>query len=169
MVEIEKLELKEWYSCLKPYQSKIIKELVYKYGEEKAAEMWLNKYASKPRRVLGSDESNGKMGFVRSYRLVDKNVYDLKEFNKSDVTDYWSKLKKQLNMFICGHPDYEQEREQLLKIGSPIGLGGVTFLANLISPVIGLATEILIPAIALFLHTTAKIGVKAYCDGISFD
>ena len=40
MIEIDDLSLNEWYACLKPYQKVVIEQLVSKYGEEKAAELF---------------------------------------------------------------------------------------------------------------------------------
>lgn len=48
--------------------------------------------------------------------------------------------------------------------GKSIGLGSVTALSNWLSPIIGMTPAILVPAIILILHTTSKMGVKAYCS-----
>ena len=42
MIEIENIPLEDWLKPLKPYQRNTIEQLVAKYGEEKAAEEWIN-------------------------------------------------------------------------------------------------------------------------------
>ena len=59
---------------------------------------------------------------------------------------------------------YEKEQKKFLAAGKSIGLGSVTALSNWLSPIIGMTPAILVPAIILILHTTSKMGVKAYCS-----
>lgn len=65
---------------------------------------------------------------------------------------------------ICGHPDYDKEQQKFLAAGKTIGLESVTALANWLSPIVNMAPVILVPALVLVLHTTAKMGIKAYCS-----
>lgn len=145
MIEIENLSLDEWYSCLKPYQKTSIEQLVAKYGEEKAAEEWLMSRGPMQTATFGGSQANAE-----------------------NAPKYWDRLRSEIDKLICGHPDYKKEQEKILAAGKSIGLGGVTTLANWLSPLIGMSPALLTPAIILILHTMAKMGVKAYCATKTF-
>jgi hypothetical protein len=140
MIEIEDLSLDEWYKCLKPYQSSIIRQLVDNLGEEKAAEEWITAMGPLQTATFGGDPSS-----------------------KVDQKSYWNRLKEEFDKFICGHSAYENEHEKFLSTGKLLGTGAVTSIATWLSPSVGLSPTILVPAILLLLHTTAKISVRAYC------
>ena len=140
MIEIENIPLEDWLKPLKPYQRNFIKQLVAKYGEEKAAEEWIN--------------ARGPMQTV-TFGGVTEDINNKK--------NYWNKLRNEFDKLICGHADYQNEHDKFVNAGKPIGLGAVTYIADWIAPAVGMSTAILIPAIALVLSTTAKMGVKAYC------
>ena len=141
MIEIDDLSLNQWYACLKPYQKVVIEQLVSKYGEEKAAEEWLTARGPIQTATFGGSQTN-----------------------TAEAQNYWSRLKDEFDKLICGHPDYEKEQKKFLAAGKSIGLGSVTALSNWLSPIIGMTPAILVPAIILILHTTSKMGVKAYCS-----
>ena len=140
MIEIENIPLEDWLKPLKPYQRNFIKQLVAKYGEEKAAEEWIN--------------ARGPMQTV-TFGGVTEDINNKK--------NYWNRLRNEFDKLICGHADYQNEHDKFVNAGKPIGLGAVTYIADWIAPAVGMSTAILIPAIALVLSTTAKMGVKAYC------
>ncbi len=146
MIEIDNLSLNEWYTCLKPYQKATIEQLVAKYGEEKAAEEWLNARGPMQTATFGGAQ-----------------------VEPGNTPNYWNRLRTEIDKFICGHPDYEKEQENFLAAGKSIGLGSVTALASWLSPIIGMSPTILVPVIILILHTMSKMGVKAYCSTKSFD
>lgn len=146
MIEIENIPLEEWLKPLKPYQRNFIEQLVAKYGEEKAAEEWIN--------------ARGPMHTV-TFGGVAEDVNNKK--------NYWNRLRNEFDKLICGHTDYQDEYDKFVAAGKPIGLGAVAYIADLIASAVGMSTAILIPAIALILSTTAKMGVKAYCATKQFD
>lgn len=146
MIEIENIPLEDWLKPLKPYQRNIIKQLVAKYGEEKAAEEWIN--------------ARGPMQTV-TFGGVTEDINNKK--------NYWNRLRNEFDKLICGHADYQKEHDKFVNAGKPIGLGAVTYIADWIAPAVGMSTAILIPAIALVLSTTAKMGVKAYCATKQFN
>ena len=146
MIEIENIPLEDWLKPLKPYQRNFIKQLVAKYGEEKAAEEWIN--------------ARGPMQTV-TFGGVTEDINNKK--------NYWNRLRNEFDKLICGHADYQNEHDKFVNAGKPIGLGAVTYIADWIAPADGMSTAILIPAIALVLSTTAKMGVKAYCATKQFN
>ena len=146
MIEIENIPLEDWVKPLKPYQRNFIKQLVAKYGEEKAAEEWIN--------------ARGPMQTV-TFGGVTEDINNKKK--------YWNRLRNEFDKLICGHADYQNEHDKFVNAGKPIGLGAVTYIADWIAPAVGMSTAILIPAIALVLSTTAKMGVKAYCATKQFN
>ena len=146
MIEIENIPLEDWLKPLKPYQRNFIEQLVAIYGEEKAAEEWIN--AREPMQTVTfggvTEDANNK-----------KN--------------YWKRFRNEFDKLICGHTDYQDEHDKFVAAGKPIGLGAVAYIADWIAPAVGMSTAILIPAIALILNTTAKMGVKAYCATKQFN
>ena len=146
MIEIENIPLEDWLKPLKPYQRNFIKQLVAKYGEEKAAVEWIN--------------ARGPMQTV-TFGGVTEDINNKK--------NYWNRLRNEFDKLICGHADYQNEHDKFVNAGKPIGLGAVTYIADWIAPAVGMSTAILIPAIALVLSTTAKMGVKAYCATKQFN
>ena len=146
MIEIENIPLEDWLKPLKPYQRNFIKQLVAKYGEEKAAEEWIN--------------ARGPMQTV-TFGGVTEEINNKK--------NYQNRLRNEFDKLICGHADYQNEHDKFVNAGKPIGLGAVTYIADWIAPAVGMSTAILIPAIALVLSTTAKMGVKAYCATKQFN
>ena len=146
MIELENIPLEDWLKPLKPYQRNFIIQLVAKYGEEKAAEEWIN--------------ARGPMQTV-TFGGVTEDINNKK--------NYWNRLRNEFDKLICGHADYQNEHDKFVNAGKPIGLGAVTYIADWIAPAVGMSTAILIPAIALVLSTTAKMGVKAYCATKQFN
>lgn len=143
---IDKISIEDCYAILKPYQQRIIKELVTKYGEEGAAERWIN--------------SKGAGNTVTFGGLQQENPQQ---------DDYWSRLKVEFDKFLCGHPDYEVEREKLVGTGKAIGLASVAGISSWLGPLIGVSPVLLVPSIALLLTTTSKMGINAYCSVKTFE
>ena len=146
MIEIENIPLEDWLKPLKPYQRNFIEQLVAIYGEEKAAEEWIN--------------ARGPMQTVTFGGVTE---------DANNKKNYWNRFRNEFDKLICGHTDYQDEHDKFVNAGKPIGLGAVTYIADWIAPAVGMSTAILIPAIALILNTTAKMGVKAYCATKQFN
>ena len=146
MIEIENIPLEDWLKSLKPYQRNFIEQLVAIYGEEKAAEEWIN--------------ARGPMQTVTFGGVTE---------DTNNKKNYWNTFRNEFDKLICGHTDYQDEHDKFVAAGKPIGLGAVAYVADWIAPAVGMSTAILIPAIALILNTTAKMGVKAYCATKQFN
>jgi VIT1/CCC1 family predicted Fe2+/Mn2+ transporter len=141
MIEIENLSLEEWLSCIKPYQKAIINQLVDKYGEEKAAKIWLISQGPLQTAKFGGNQMTSEKSIK-----------------------YWDRLKNEIGKFICGHPDYEDERKKFLSGGKLITIGSVTGIANFLGSLLGITPAIILPSLLLLLHTVTKMGIKAYCS-----
>lgn len=146
MIQLENFNLDTALTKLPTYQSKTINTLIGLYGEEKTAEIWIN--SNGPKEISHNGGEN---------QLVVKQP------------SYWNRLKDQFNMFLCGGTDYVDERKQAKAISEAGAAGLSTYLAQLISPIIGLSVPILVPAILLLLHLAAKMGIKAYCALYGFN
>lgn len=146
MIEIGNIPLEDWLKPLKPYQRNFIEQLVAIYGEEKAAEEWIN--------------ARGLMQTVTFGGVTE---------DANNKKNYWNRFRNEFDKLICGHTDYQDEHDKFVAAGKPIGLGAVAYIADWIAPAVGMSTAILIPAIALILNTTAKMGVKAYCATKQFN
>lgn len=145
-LSIEKITTEECYASLKPYQRAIIEKLVAKYGEEGAAEQWLTSRGPCQTSTFGGSPQE-----------------------QTQPLSYWSRFKTEFDKFICGHSDYDKEREKFISTGKPLGLAGVTGISTWLGPLIGISPVLLVPAIALLLTATSKMGVKAYCATKSFE
>lgn len=143
---IEPITIEDCYASLKPYQRLTIEKLVSKYGEEGAAEQWLTARGPCQTSIFGGSPQE-----------------------QTQTMSYWSRLKNEFDKFICGHPDYDKEREKFVTTSKPLGLAGVTGLSTLLGPLIGMSPVLLVPSIALLLTSASKMGVKAYCATKSFD
>jgi hypothetical protein len=141
-VEIPNYELEDWLSVLKPYQKNIVSQLVSEYGEEKTIEKWLT--------------ASGPTGTV-------------KFGGDGNMKPFLDKYKNEINKFICGHPDYNNERTQLGEENETIKTIIVSSISSLIGSKLGVAAAVLAPAIVLSLYIAGKMGVKAYCSGILFE
>ncbi|MBJ2189722.1 MULTISPECIES: hypothetical protein [Duncaniella] len=145
-LEIENITLEDCYSILKPYQRRIVEKLVEKYGIEGAAEKWL--------LAKGPCQTSTFGGVTQ----------DDKQQN-----DYWSRFRYEFDKLLCGHQDYEIEREKFVGTSKTIGLAGITAISTWIGPLIGLSPVLLVPSVALLLTTISKMGIKAYCSIKSFE
>ncbi|MDE6650722.1 MAG: hypothetical protein K2K45_12420 [Muribaculaceae bacterium] len=145
-LSIQPITIEECFASLKPYQRGIIEKLVAKYGEEGAAEQWITSQGPCQTSTFGGSPQE-----------------------QSHAPSYWSRFKAEFDKFICGHPDYDKEREKFVSTSKPLGLAGVTGISTWLGPLIGMSPVLLVPAIALLLTATSKMGVKAYCATKSFE
>lgn len=145
-LSIEPIAIEDCIASFKPYQRKLIENLVAKYGAEGAAEQWLTSRGPCQTSTFGGTPQE-----------------------QNQTPNYWSRFKEQFDKFICGHPDYDKERAAFISTGKPLGLAGVTGIATWLGPIIGMSPIILAPAVALLLTVTSKMGVKAYCVTKSFE
>ncbi len=141
-MDIPNYELNEWLQVLKPDQSEKIKQLVKNVGVEKAVDEWLLNGESLPITKSFGDDKNDK-----------KDLYKVIENYKNEITK-----------FICGHPDYDELREEFKKITE----SAKEFLISSLSAIIGfklaIPASILAPAIILSIYGACKMGVNIYCS-----
>lgn len=145
-LSIETISIEECYASLRPYQRILIEKLVTLYGEEGAAEQWLISRGPCHTSTFGGSPQE-----------------------QTHSVNYWSRFKVEFDKFICGHPDYDNEREKFITTGKPLGLAGVTGISTWLGPLLGMSPVLLVPSIALLLTATSKMGIKAYCATKSFD
>ena len=143
-MDIPNLELDEWIDVLKPYQKKIVIELVDKYGIEGAIDRW----------TISSGPTN-------TVKFGGEKDVDKKKFS--------DRYKTEINKFLCGHSDYLEYRSEFLKHNEAIKLGIVSTIASIISPKLGVAGTALAPLIVLSLSLFGKMGMNAYCSAIVFE
>lgn len=139
--------LEEIYASLPSYQATAIKQLVERYGEEKAAEFWLDNVGPKQTSHFGGDGTS----------LV------------SQSPSFWNRCKTELDKLICGHSTWEEEHKKYLTAGKAITIGSATAIATALAPVVGLSVVVLTPAVELLLHSIGKIGFRAYCANKTFE
>lgn len=143
-MEVPNYKLNEWLEVLKPYQSEIVQQLVDKYGVEEAIDKWI--LAKGPMNMVkfGGSGEEGREKFTQRY-------------------------KNEINKFICGHPDYSEYRCEFGKINESAKTIIVSSLSSFIGSQLGVSGAILAPIIVLSLYLAGKMGVKAYCSGLTFE
>lgn len=88
---IEQHTIEEWLSDEKPYMRRIVGRLLEGHSEEETAKILLS--------LKGVENTKSFGGFATQ--------------RADDV--YWTRFKKEFDMFICGHPKYQQLRDDILK------------------------------------------------------
>ncbi len=139
MKNIEQISLNDWLLELKPYQRISIQSLIEKYGEEEAAEKW----------ITANGPSNNMPFGGESIR---------------DTKPFFDRVKTEFNKFICGHPDYEEDRRKLNAESPIVKSIYISVISGALGATLGFAASLLAPAIAVLLGTIGKIGLNAYCE-----
>lgn len=143
MKNIEKITLEDWLAELKPYQRDSIVVLIQKFGEDKAAEIWIT--------------SNGPSNIVQFG-------------GDSQVSQpFFENFKTEFKKFICGHPDYEVYRKKLDSELPIINAIYISTIAGAIAVTLGFAASLLAPAVAILLSSMGKMGINAFCTGFAVD
>lgn len=148
MNEIEIYELEDALASLPAYQSSTIEKLIEKNGVEKAAEIWLESMGPKETKHFGGE-------------IVPVD-------NKSSLS-LAKKCKFQLDMLLCGHPDYQEEYQKFIGQGKAITIASATLIAEWLAPIVGISIVLLNPFVLLILHTIIKMGLKTYCMTKNFN
>lgn len=139
---IPKYDIAEWLEELKPYQRQIITQLIDLYGEEEAIDKWLLANGPSATVKFGGD------GIQQSFK---------------------DSFKGEVNKFICGHPDYKKERDELGQHGEVTKTALVSAIASAVGSQIGVAATVLVPIVVLMLYTIGKMGINAYCTNVSIE
>jgi hypothetical protein len=140
MTEVENIKLEEWLNELKPYQKNSIDVLIKKFGEEKAAEIWI---------TSNGPSNNVPFGGV-----------------SQSTQPFYDKFKYEFQKFICGHPDYEAHRKKLGAESPIVKTLYISMISSAIGATIGFSATLLAPAVAILLSTVGQMGLNAYCAGI---
>lgn len=142
-MEFEKLELDNLIDALEPYQQELVKELVNNYGLDGALDKWLT--------------AQGPVNMVKFGGVQEKE------------NNFKERYKNEINKFLCGHPDYQNERKEFGKINDSSKTIVISGLSAFIGSKLGVAATVISPAIVISLGLAGKMGIKAYCSGISFE
>ncbi len=142
MKEIDNIKLVEWLNELKPYQKNSISVLIDKFGEEKAAEIWITSNGPSNNVPFGGTPQSSQ--------------------------PFYDRFKLEFQKFICGHPDYEGYRKKLGAESPVIKTLYISMISSAIGATIGFSATLLAPAVAILLSTVGQMGLNAYCSGIDF-
>jgi len=136
-MEIPNLEITEWVSELKPYQSNSINQLLDEHDSEETIKLWLS--ANGPTSTIqfgGENES---------------------------PEPFLERFKEEFKKFICGDEKYNQFREQL-SAEAPIAKSiYISVIAAALGATLGYTATLLAPAVAIMLHVVGTVGVNAWC------
>lgn len=143
-LEIPNYELDDWIDSLKPYQQKIIVQLVDENGVEGAIDKWL--------------KANGPCNTVK---------FGGESSNEDDK--FSERFKMEINKFICGHPSYEKYREEYSEFTIDTKITLISSLSALLGAKLGVTAGALAPVIVLTLYLVGSMGRNAYCSIAKFD
>jgi hypothetical protein len=142
MKNLETIKLEDWLDELKPYQRSSIDFLIEKNGFEKAAEIWI---------TSNGPASNVPFGGI-----------------SQDTKPFFDRFKLEFQKFICGHPDYESDRQKLGTESQTAKAVYISIISGAVGAKIGYAATLLIPAVVILLGTIGQMGLNSYCAGIDF-
>lgn len=142
---IEQHTIEEWLSIEKPYMRRIVERLLECHSEEETAKILLS--------IKGVENTKSFGGYTTQ--------------RADDV--YWTRFKKEFDMFICGHPKYQQQRDDILKNSNIITISTTSLIASALAPFVGIAASFLTVPIVLLLKALSKLSINAYCQNIHFD
>lgn len=141
-VEIPDEGLDAWLSELKTYQRKHLDVLLRSMAPEDAAEAWLS--------VNGPSYTSGFGA-------------------PADTKPLFNRLKSEFKKFVCGHPDYEEERKQL---GGerPITKSVLIYvIGTAVAAKLGVLMALIVPAVVILLFVVGKAGRNAWCADFQVD
>lgn len=137
--------LTEVYASLPVDDATLLKSLIEEYGEEGAIDKWIDTI---PPEQLPMTHFSGGIG---------------------DSDEPFSKrLKDEINMVICGHPKYKEEREKILHEYNGYTLTAATSLGAIIGSVFGIASGAVIPVALIMIRLALKVTVGAYCKNYKY-
>lgn len=141
-MNIPNAELDEWLLELKKYQRDPLKNLVDEYGVEVAIDKCL--FANGPSNTI----KFGGQGEKRTYK---------------------ENFKIEVNKFICGHPDYQKDINELVQHGEVAKTALIGSISAAVGAKLGIVSTVLVPATTLMLFTIGKMGINAYCRNVNLE
>lgn len=130
--------LEAWTNELKPYQRKIITQLLIKQNNDiqKVAESWLT--------ISGSPSIIAFGGIKTS-------------------TPFWQNFRNEFYSFLCDDSKYIDIKKSLAE-EAPVGKALlISSISGAIGATLGFSAALLTPVVALLLYLVAKMGMNAYC------
>ena len=127
-------DLKEWMSVLEPYQRELLEQILKNHTEEEALDIWLTAVGPDNTASFGG---NGKDGLLKSFKL-------------------------ELYKFLSNDDEYKYEIKEFESYVTVTKILTVSFLSNMLSGRLGVASAVVSPLIVLVLGLIGKMGVKAY-------
>lgn len=142
---IEQHTIEEWLSDEKPYMKGVVKRLMENHTEEETAKILLTS--------KGVENTTSFGGY--STKQVDE--------------DYWMKFKEEFDMFICGHPKYQNLRDDISKNSNIITISTTSLIVSALAPSIGIAASFITVPVVLMLKALSELSINAYCKNIHFE
>lgn len=142
---IEKHTIEEWLSEEKPYKKKLVEKLLENHSEEETAKILLS--------TKGVENTTSFGGYS----------------TKQADDDYWMKFKAEFDMFICGHPKYQNLRDDINKNSNIITISTTSLIASTLAPSVGIAASFITVPVVLMLKALSELSINAYCKNIHFE
>jgi len=73
------------------------------------------------------------------------------------------RIVNEVRGFLCGDPEYEEERKQVAEKVAPTQLWVVSALTAAIAPKLGVAAELIVPVVVLVFISFGKCTLNAVC------
>ena len=133
-------DIHEWTNALPAYQRSLIENMLERQEPNEVAISWLSSSGPKDTAPFGG---------VRT-----------------GATLFYENLLKEIQKFVCGSEDYEQERKALLSAGTAGKLFIVSSVSAALAPHVGAAAIVIGPAVAIVLALLGNSGKSTVCEGI---
>ena len=140
------ITIDEIYAALPANDASRLRALVEQYGEEKAAEEWIN---TLPEDQIPLTQFSGGIG------------------DEEDLT-FAQSIGREIDYFICGHPKYADLRKQAQSKGTTATFYVGATVAAALGSVFGVTTAAILPTVLLLFHVAGKITLNAYCRNYNF-
>ena len=141
------ITIDEIYAAISAEDASRLRSYIEQYGEEKAAEEWLNTI---PEDQLPRTPFSGGIG-------------------EEDVNlTFAQSIRREVDYFICGHPKYQDLRNKIDSKGEGVTLYAATSLAALIGSEFGITTAVILPSVMLLFRIAGRITLNAYCRNYHF-
>ena len=140
------ITIDEIYAALPADDASRLRALVEQYGEEKAAEEWIN---TLPEDQIPLTQFSGGIG------------------DEEDLT-FAQAIRREIDYFICGHPKYADLRKQAQSKGTTATFYVGATVAAALGSVFGVTTAAILPTVLLLFHVAGKITLNAYCRNYNF-
>lgn len=129
----------KWLNILPLEQKELVKKSLSKHPKEEEISVVVQQWIANSIIVTNSIDSNKK---------------------------FYSLIKKELHKFLCGNPDYKNERKKIRNFSKSknLELFLVTTLSTIIGARLGIEATVLLPVLVIIFMSVSKITLNSWCQ-----